>query len=109
MVQKHLRNPKTLGATFGVRTLSKMGKVYGLYASNNPSNWDGPVWGISNYMVFRGLVRYGFQAEARDMADKTVELFGRDFEKDDTLHDYYDPDTGAQSSTRGSRTGTTWS
>jgi putative isomerase len=94
MVDEHLKNPKTLGAAYGIRTLSKMEKMYGLYASSNPSNWDGPVWGISNYMVFRGLVRYHFDAEANDMLSKTVALFGSDFAKNDTLHEYYNPDTG---------------
>jgi putative isomerase len=94
MVEERLKNQKTLGARFGIRTLSKMEKMYGLYPSNNPSNWDGPVWGISNYMVFRGLVKYGFTAEAREMADKTIELFGRDYEANGALHEYYNPDTG---------------
>jgi putative isomerase len=94
MVEEHLDNPKTLGAPFGIRSLSKMEKMYGLYASSNPSNWDGPVWGISNYMVFRGLAKYGFQGEAREMADKTIDLFGRDFQNSGTLHEFYDPDTG---------------
>ena len=62
MVNEHLKNEKTLGAPFGIRSLSKMEKMYGTYASSNPSNWDGPVWGVSNYIVFRGLVRYGFGA-----------------------------------------------
>ena len=94
MVEEHLKNPKTLGAAFGIRSLSKMEKMYGLYASGNPSNWDGPIWGISNYMVFRGLVKYGFQQEAREMADKTIDLFGRDFQTNGALHEYYNPDTG---------------
>jgi putative isomerase len=94
MVAERLKNTKTLAAPFGIRTLSKMEKMYGLYASSNPSNWNGPVWGISNYVVFRGLVKYGFEAEAREMADKTIELFGRDFEKNGALHEYYNPDTG---------------
>jgi glycogen debranching enzyme len=94
MVAERLRNPKTLGAPYGIRSLSRMEKMYGVYASSNPSNWNGPVWGISNYMVFRGLVRYGFDADAREMADKTVSLFGRDYEKNGALHEFYEPDTG---------------
>jgi hypothetical protein len=94
MVEEHLDNPKTLGAPFGIRSLSKMEKMYGLYASGNPSNWDGPIWGISNYLVFRGLVQYGFTNEAREMADKTITLFGRDFQTAGALHEYYNPDTG---------------
>ncbi len=94
MVEEHLKNEKTLGARYGIRSLSKMEKMYGLYASSNPSNWDGPIWGISNYIVFRGLVKYGFQNEAHEMADKTIDLFGRDFQTSGALHEYYNPDTG---------------
>jgi putative isomerase len=94
MVAEHLDNQKTLGAPYGVRSLSKMEKMYGLYVSGNPSNWHGPIWGISNYIVFRGLLNYGFDAEATDMSNKTVALFGRDYEKCGALHEYYNPDTG---------------
>ncbi len=94
MVEEHLKNPKTLGSPYGIRTLSKMEKMYGLYASSNPSNWNGPVWGISNYMVFRGLVKYGFTDEAKAMAGKTIALFGQDYAANDALHEYYNPDTG---------------
>ena len=95
MVAEHLENPKTFGAAYGVRSLSKMEKMYGLYASGNPSNWDGPVWGISNYKVFQGLRKYGFNAQAKEMLTKTIKLFGQDYERTGTLHEYYDPDTGA--------------
>jgi hypothetical protein len=94
MVEEHLKNAKTLGCPYGIRTLSKMEKMYGLYASSNPSDWNGPIWGISNYMVFRGLVKYGFADEAKEMARKTITLFGQDYVKNDALHEYYNPDTG---------------
>lgn len=94
MVDEHLKNEKTFAASFGVRTLSKMEKMYSTRASNNPSNWLGPVWGISNYMVYKGLVNYGFNTEAKDMAAKTISLFGRDFEQSGALHEYYEPETG---------------
>lgn len=94
MVKEHYLNPKTFFAASGVRTLSKMEKMYSVRSSANPSNWRGPVWGISNYMVFRGLVKYGFTTEAKELADKTIVLFGRDFEKCGELHEYYEPETG---------------
>jgi putative isomerase len=94
MVREHLNNEKTFAAPYGVRTLSKMEKMYSVRASNNPSNWLGPIWGVSNYMVFRGLVQYGFDAEARELAGKTVRLFGTDFRKNGALHEYYEPETG---------------
>jgi len=94
IVKEHYLNPKTFYAAAGVRTLSKMEKMYSTRASANPSNWRGPVWGISNYMVFRGLAKYGYTKEATDLADKTISLFGKDFEKNGALHEYYEPETG---------------
>ena len=95
MVRENLMDERTFCAPYGVRTLSKLEKMYNLRATHNPSNWQGPIWGISNYMVFRGLADYGLEQEARMMAEKTIALFGKDLQKNGTLHEYYAPDTGA--------------
>ena len=95
MVKENLQDERTFCAPYGVRTLSILEKMYNLRATNNPSNWQGPIWGISNYMVFRGLADYGLTKEARMMAEKTVALFGEDLKKNGVLHEYYNPDTGA--------------
>ena len=94
MVKEHYSNTKTFNAPSGVRTLSKMEKMYSLRASANPSNWRGPVWGISNYMVFKGLEKYGYKKEASELAEKTIKMFGKDFKKNGALHEYYEPETG---------------
>ena len=94
MVKEHYSNTKTFNAASGVRTLSKMEKMYSLRASANPSNWRGPVWGISNYMVFKGLEKYGYKKEASELAEKTIKMFGKDFKKNGALHEYYEPETG---------------
>lgn len=94
IVKEHFSDPKTFNSPSGIRTLSKMEKMYSTRASANPSNWRGPIWGISNYMVFKGLVDYGYELEAKELASKTVCLFGKDFEKNGALHEYYEPETG---------------
>ena len=94
MMKENLMDERTFCGTYGVRTLSKMEKMYNLRTTNNPSNWQGPLWGISNYMVWRGLADYGLNKEARQLAEKTVALFGEDLKKNGALHEYYDPDTG---------------
>jgi putative isomerase len=94
MVAEHYRNERTFNAPFGVRTLSKLEKMYNVRASSNPSLWTGPILGVSNYLVFRGLADYGFEPEARELAEKTIVLFGRDFERGGALHEYYLPDNG---------------
>ena len=94
MVEEHFRNEKTFCAPYGVRTLSKQEKMYAIIKSGNPSCWLGPVWGISNYMVFEGLVRYGYVEEAKELCKKTIELFGKDILVNGEMHEYYDPETG---------------
>ena len=94
MVKEHFHDQRTFNSPSGIRTLSKMEKMYSLRASANPSNWRGPVWGVSNYMVFRGLADYGYTPEANEVAIKTLVLFGKDFEKNGALHEYYEPETG---------------
>ena len=46
-------------------------------------------------MVFRGLADYGFNKEARQLADKTIAPFGQDLRQEDALDEYYSPETGA--------------
>ena len=94
MVEENLKDIKSFCAPYGVRTLSKYEKMYCVKASGNPSCWLGPVWGISNYLVFKGLVRYGFVDEAKELAEKSIKLFGKDIEKNGCMSEYYDPETG---------------
>lgn len=94
MVKENLLDPQAFWAPFGVRTLSKYEKMYSVTASNNPSCWLGPVWGVSNYLVFRGLVQYGYTDEAAELAEKTIRMFGEDISASGVMHEYYDPETG---------------
>lgn len=94
MVKEHYRDERTFHAPYGVRTLSKMEKMYSIIKSGNPSCWLGPIWGISNYMVFDGLRKYGYIDDAKSLAEKTITLFGSDLEKCGELHEYYHPESG---------------
>lgn len=94
MVERHYRDTTSFNAPAGVRTLSPLEKMYNLKASGNPSSWQGPVWINVNYLVFRGLLNYGYPEDARQLAEKTVVLLGRDFERFGALHEYYIPESG---------------
>lgn len=94
MVRENLLDENAFWAPFGVRTLSKYEKMYALMATGNPSCWLGPVWGISNYFVFRGLVKYGYDKEAKELARRTIALFEQDIFECGQLHEYYHPETG---------------
>ena len=101
VVKEHYANSGTFGTPFGVRTLSKQEKMYNVRASGNPSSWLGPIWGVSNYLTFRGFVQHGFHDEARDLAEKTIRLFAKDLERFGALHEYYQPENGEPILNRG--------
>ncbi len=94
IVKENLLDEKAFWANFGVRSLSKYEKMYRLVGTGNPSSWQGGVWILSNYFVFKGLLRYGYKAEADELATKTLDLLAEDLKKNGAFHEYYDPDTG---------------
>ena len=94
MVRENMLNEKTFWSQSGVRSLSRLEKMYAVWGSGNPSCWLGPIWGNVNYMCFRALLNYGYIAEAKELAERTVVLFGKDIEACGEMHEYYDPDTG---------------
>ena len=94
IVRLHYRDTTSFNAPAGIRSLSPLEKMYNLRASGNPSSWQGPIWINVNYLVFRGLLNYGYTAEARELAEKTILLLGRDFERFGALHEYYLPENG---------------
>lgn len=94
ILKLHMNNYASFNSEFGLRALAKDEKMYNLEATNNPSNWLGPIWLIVNYVTFRGLLNYGYKKEAIKLYEKTLNLIGQDYEKTGTLHEYYSPETG---------------
>jgi putative isomerase len=90
----HARDPSTFCSPFGIASLAMDEKMFNVSATNNPSNWLGPIWIVTNYVVFRGLMNYGYREEAESLAAKTLALLGGDLERTGTIHEYYDPHTG---------------
>ncbi len=88
-------------ANFGVRSLSRLESMYTMAFSSNPSNWLGPVWIITNYLVWKGLGAYGFTEAADELAGKTIHLLAANLAADGSLNEYYEPDTGVALSHKG--------
>jgi putative isomerase len=51
------------------------------------SNWSGPVWVLANAYLTVGLRRYGREAEARTLAERTVRLLVDDVDRTGMLHE----------------------
>ena len=94
MVRENMLNEKTFWSNYGVRSLSKLEKMYAVWPSGNPSCWLGPIWANVNYMCFKALLDYGYVEEAKMLAECTIEMFGKDIEGCGEMHEYYYPDTG---------------
>ncbi len=91
---ENLLDEKAFWAPFGVRSLSKYEKMYRLVGTGNPSSWQGGVWILSNYFLFKALLKYGYKSEGEELATKTLDLLEADLEKNGAFHEYYDPETG---------------
>ena len=50
---------------------------------------------------YRGMFRYGFMDDARELAERTICLFGRDIERFCAPHEYYQPENGEPILNRG--------
>ncbi|MDA3881609.1 MAG: trehalase family glycosidase [Prolixibacteraceae bacterium] len=94
IIENHFHDTSSFNSPSGIRTLSPLEKMYDTRASGNPSSWLGPIWINVNYLVFKGLINYDYTNEAKELAEKTIILLGRDFERFGALHEYYLPDNG---------------
>ena len=58
------------------------------------SNWQGPVWINTNFLYYLALKRYGFEAEARQLAGTLGRLVLADIQKWNSMHECYNGETG---------------
>jgi glycogen debranching enzyme len=90
-IHDHLLNSQEFWAAYGVRTIAPQEPLY------NPKSgyWRGPIWIISNYLLMHGLMNYGFNQPAEELAGKTVDLLVKDLKATGGMNENYNPDTGA--------------
>lgn len=78
----------------GIRSHSKADPVYNNVPMCNPSNWQGPVWGLSTFLTAYSLARYGYKQEAYKVAMRLVKTFALDIVQNGCIHEYYHGDNG---------------
>ncbi|MCF7837333.1 MAG: hypothetical protein K9N49_01760 [Candidatus Marinimicrobia bacterium] len=86
-------DPAEFLAPGGLRSHSAREPIYNNTATGNPSNWQGPVWGLSTFLTAYGLANYGYRAEALDLAFRQIRVLAADIEQNSCLHEYYHGDT----------------
>ncbi|MBO6239718.1 MAG: trehalase / alfa-L-rhamnosidase / mannosyl oligosaccharide glucosidase [Butyrivibrio sp.] len=93
-LRTHYHDEKAFTSAYGICTLGKNEKMFNIEATNNPSNWLGPVWLVANYCIFKGMLNYGYTEEAEDMCKKSVKLLAKDIKDSGQMHEYYNPFNG---------------
>ncbi len=86
LVQK-LSDPTKFWRRFGVPTLSASDSYY-----NPMGYWNGPLWVQWQYLIFRGLVRYGYMNEARQLVEKVLDTVIHQLKVDHCFWELYSPD-----------------
>jgi glycogen debranching enzyme len=72
---------------FGVPSLSANDRYF-----NGKGYWNGPVWVQWDYLIERGLLRYGYRAEARELVDRVAASMIAQLKKDHDFWEFYSPD-----------------
>ncbi|PWE54264.1 glycoside hydrolase family 37 [Metarhizobium album] len=85
----HLADPSTFGGAFLLPNATRDDPAF---AEN--VYWRGRIWPNVNYMVWLGLRRYGFTAEATDLAQKSYDLFMQSWRNDRIAAENYNATTG---------------
>jgi len=91
LVQEHLMNPQEFWLAYPVATYAKTEPDFYEGTAKGECNWRGNTWIPANYMIFHGLLKYGFDKEARELADKTYHLA---LDKNTVTREYYDSESG---------------
>lgn len=91
LVNDHLLNKKEFWLQYPVATYAKTEPDFYEGSRSGECNWEGPTWIPTNYMIFHGLVQYGYHDVAKELALKTLQLA---LDANKATREYYDSDTG---------------
>jgi hypothetical protein len=91
LVQNHLLNPNEFWLRYPIATYAKTESDFYEGSKTGECNWRGPAWIPTNYIIFHGLVQYGYERVARELTTKTIQMV---LNENDVTREYYNSDTG---------------
>ena len=86
---EHLRDPKTFWRPVVFPTLAADQKGY----DPNGGYWLGGVWAPTNYMIIKGLQKYGYEDLASQATEKYLAAMANVYEKTGTVWENYAPES----------------
>lgn len=92
LIKEHLLNKDEFWTDYPIPAYAKTEPDYNQDPpTHGECNWRGTTWIPTNYMVFHGLLDYGFTDLAKDLAQKTFDMA---FVKNKTTREFYNAETG---------------
>lgn len=92
MVEEHLLNPREFWGDWVIPSLARNDPAF-----RDQNYWRGRIWGPMNYLVYLGLCNYSGDAIAqarRELAQKSLDLFSREWTRKGHVHENYNALTG---------------
>ena len=90
MIQKHLLNPDEFWGEWIIPSIARDDPAF-----PDQNYWRGRIWGPMNYLVYLGLRNYDDPEVRRDFAQKSYELFLKEWTENGHVHENYNAITGS--------------
>jgi glycogen debranching enzyme len=84
---KAMKDPNEFWRPFGIPTLTAKDEYY-----NPIGYWNGPIWIQWQYLVFRGLLDYGYVDEAVELAERVMDNIIHQLKVDHNFWEFYSAD-----------------
>jgi hypothetical protein len=90
MIQKHLLNTDEFWGQWVIPSIARNDPAF-----HDQDYWRGRIWGPMNYLVYLGLRNYDDAAVRREFAQKSNELFLKEWKENGHVHENYNAVTGS--------------
>lgn len=90
MVKEHLLNPKEFWGDWVIPSIARSDPAF-----KDQEYWRGRVWGPMNYLVYLGLRNYDQPGARKQLAQRSLALFEKEWTEKGHVHENYNAITGA--------------
>ena len=90
MIEKHLLNPEEFEGQWVIPSIARNDPAF-----KDQDYWRGRIWGPMNYLVYLGLRNYDDAKVRREFAQKSYELFLKEWNENGHVHENYNAITGS--------------
>jgi putative isomerase len=97
MIKKHLLNPKEFWGQWVIPSIARDDPAF-----KDQDYWRGRIWGPMNYLVYLGLRNYDNPGVSQQFAQKSYDLFLKEWKEKGHVHENYNGMTGTGDDVRSS-------